>query len=108
MSISNGHGEGDFAITTLSRALSRVGGKGSVCSRFGGDEFACAILDDRPEQYSAREFSEKLMETVQKMSGVASRPYSITASVGMATQRVEMDMFSGKGGRSWPAKHNAT
>lgn len=87
-----GHAEGDFAITTLSKAIAKISGKDAVCSRFGGDEFTCGILDEKQDKYSAKKFSAQLMECIQEYSGVTSKPYLITASVGMISRRVEKEM----------------
>lgn len=87
-----GHGEGDFALTALSKAMSKTCGPGAIYSRFGGDEFACAILAEEENAYSAKEFSKKLMEKVAAISGVSTKPYTIAASVGMSLQKIEKDM----------------
>lgn len=78
-----GHSEGDFAITALSKAIVKVGGANSICARFGGDEFVCAILENESKEHSAEEFSEKLSECIEATSGVHTKPYPIGASVGM-------------------------
>ena len=87
-----GHSEGDFALTTLSKGMSKASGVGAIYSRFGGDEFACAILAEEEGAYSAEEFSQKLKECVSKISGVSSKPYTIAASIGMASQKIEKGM----------------
>jgi diguanylate cyclase (GGDEF)-like protein len=87
-----GHGEGDFAITAVAKAVSKCCGQGAVCSRFGGDEFTCAILEKEPEVHSVGSFSERLKETLAAMGGVSSKPYPISVSVGMVSQRVSEEM----------------
>lgn len=87
-----GHGEGDFAITALSRAMAKAIGKGAIYSRFGGDEFECAVVDRESDVYTAENFSEKLAECIAGISGVASKPYPIAASVGMTSQKIENNL----------------
>lgn len=87
-----GHGEGDFAITALSKALAKATGIGAIYSRFGGDEFECAIVDEKSDVYSAEELSEKMAKCISEISGVKSKPYTIAASVGMISKRIEKDM----------------
>ncbi len=83
-----GHSEGDFAITTLSKAIAMTSGKEAIYARFGGDEFTCGIIAEEQGKYTAEKFSKQLMEKVAGISGVSSKPYSITASVGMVSQQI--------------------
>lgn len=79
-----GHAEGDFAINTLAQAMVSAGGEDAICARFGGDEFVCAILSDMPDAYEEKIFSKMVNENVQHADGVEQKPYSISASVGLA------------------------
>lgn len=79
-----GHAEGDFAIITMANAMAQTGGENAVCARFGGDEFVCAILSDAKNVYEKKEWSEKINRNISRLPDVEQKPYSITASVGMA------------------------
>ena len=87
-----GHSEGDFAITTLSKAIANTAEKDAIYARFGGDEFTCGIIAEEQQKYSAEGFSKQLMENVALISGVSTKPYSITASVGMEAQQIVENM----------------
>lgn len=87
-----GHGEGDFAITTLSKAIVQVFGSQAICSRFGGDEFTCMVLAEKADDYKVEEICEKLSECIAQREGVQEKPYSITASIGMKCQQITPDL----------------
>ena len=42
-----GHHEGDYAIQCLAKALDQTVKKKGICARYGGDEFAFALLDEK-------------------------------------------------------------
>ena len=81
-----GHAEGDFAIITLSQALSQTFPKHCICARFGGDEFVIAVLHRDPEAYCISQINQKLQEHISLTNGVSCKPYPITASIGMSCQ----------------------
>lgn len=83
-----GHNEGDFAITTLAKAIVDVSGPEAICSRFGGDEFTCAVLADTDELYNAKIFSQNLKKVIAQTEGISQKPYEITASIGMISQQI--------------------
>lgn len=87
-----GHNEGDFAIITLAKAITKVSGPDAICSRFGGDEFTCAILADSKELYQAELFSQKLKEAIEQTEGISEKPYEVTASVGITAQKIKEDL----------------
>lgn len=79
-----GHQEGDNAIIILSKALLAYAGDRGICARYGGDEFAMAIVGD----YN---IAEDYMEIRARIHGHAMRDpivreldYSINASMGIA------------------------
>lgn len=83
-----GHAEGDFAITTMAKAIHKTGGEKAVCARFGGDEFICALLSDKEDAYGEREWAENMNRNIMSFPDVADKPYDICASVGIACQVV--------------------
>lgn len=80
-----GHAEGDFAITTIASAIYNTGGKDSVCARFGGDEFICAVLADTPGAYSAEGFYKELKDNINNTEGITGKEYPVGASAGMCS-----------------------
>ena len=78
-----GHTEGDFAISTLAKAICANSGEDAVCARFGGDEFVVASIGKTENLYSAPEFLEKILASIALTEGVDQKPYPISASIGM-------------------------
>lgn len=61
---SFGHAEGDFAIKTVAYAIKKAGGQDSVCARFGGDEFVCAIAGNKAGEYTEEVFCKWVDEAI--------------------------------------------
>ncbi|HBI61881.1 MAG TPA: hypothetical protein DDY31_11835 [Lachnospiraceae bacterium] len=91
-----GHGEGDFAITSLSKAIIQIFGEEAICSRFGGDEFTCAVVLEKKDCYTVEGMSGELLDVLGRIKGVKEKPYPITASIGMICEQItsEMDIES--------------
>ena len=83
-----GHAEGDFAITTLANALSKAAGACAICTRFGGDEFIVALLDDSSTHYSIDDFRQQMFCAIAETEGVSQKPYHIEASIGKSCKRI--------------------
>ena len=78
-----GHYEGDYAIQCLAQALEQiVEGKG-ICARYGGDEFAFALLDEKPLTEKRDGIRERIEEAARKICG--PKDYLISASLGAAS-----------------------
>ena len=78
-----GHHEGDYAIQCLAQALEQiVEGKG-ICARYGGDEFAFALLDEKPLTEKRDGIRERIEEAARKICG--PKDYLISASLGAAS-----------------------
>ena len=87
-----GHIEGDTAITTGGKALAAASGKNAVCARFGGDEFAAAML--LPVAETAlwyKQFREKFYAFLDDFNAHSGKPYQVKASVGFASHELEPD-----------------
>lgn len=84
-----GHAEGDFAITTVAKAIVCTGSDDAICARFGGDEFACAMISDFPDTYSAEGFYNKLLEHIGNTAGVSEKEYPLETSVGMYCEELK-------------------
>lgn len=77
-----GHGEGDFAIKTVGRALFKIVSERGICARFGGDEFSAALFYDEYEQCADGDFRRRLVELLDQVNRTAGKEYEITCSVG--------------------------
>lgn len=78
-----GHKEGDFAITTLAQALSKIDVNDPLCARFGGDEFICAFFADDPSYITRNEIKEQIMNHIKQSPGVDQKRYPIDFSIGV-------------------------
>lgn len=87
-----GHAEGDFAITSLSKAIVKVFGDAAICSRFGGDEFTCAMMSDSPDTYQADLLSKQIHDAIIQITGTFHKPYPITASIGLSSCQISPDL----------------
>ena len=75
-----GHQEGDHAIQCLAYGLEKeFGGKG-ICARYGGDEFAFALLEEKSLQPELEETRSRIEKTAREKCG--QREYTISASLG--------------------------
>ncbi len=83
-----GHAQGDFAIQNMADAILRISAGKGICARYGGDEFAGAIITDKEIAPSADYIREKIEGVLMKNESVAKKEYRITASIGSATGRI--------------------
>lgn len=76
-----GHKEGDFALSKISEIMQNAAGEDSVCTRFGGDEFAIAFA-----ALQANKRAEKIMQDITKaiddFNSQKVKKYPISVSMG--------------------------
>jgi diguanylate cyclase (GGDEF)-like protein len=77
-----GHAQGDFAIQNMAEAVRYFASRNGICARFGGDEFACALLTDMEIFLSADTVRSRIDNVLQKKESVRKKEYEITASIG--------------------------
>lgn len=83
---SYGHHEGDIAIQCLARAIrAQTEGKG-ICARYGGDEFAFAMLAEASFLPDLEDIRERIEATARE--NAHSKEYRISASLGACDCRV--------------------
>ena len=75
-----GHFEGDFAIQCLASGLVQALEDRGVCARYGGDEFAFALVDDRSRVPDVEELRARIEAAARGISG--PKAYTISASLG--------------------------
>ena len=75
-----GHQEGDYAIQCLAKALEQVTAEKGICARYGGDEFAFALLDREPLDGKTEEIRQEIEEKARSICG--EKEYQISASIG--------------------------
>lgn len=77
-----GHGDGDFALSEISRVLRECLDDDEFCARFGGDEFSVVLVSSRPSR--AKEFENQFNYLLKKSSDSSGKPYVLHASIGIA------------------------
>ena len=81
-----GHHEGDFAIHSLAQAIrAETEGKG-ICARYGGDEFAFAMLTQGPVLPELEAIRSRIESAASQFC--AAKEYAISASLGACACRV--------------------
>ena len=95
-----GHQEGDFAIQCLAQAIQAA--TDGLCARYGGDEFAFAILAEASMLPDLEAIRSRIEATAQRLS--ASRAFRITASLGACScpvrEYASLDQLLAKADRS--------
>ncbi len=80
-----GHSEGDSAIKTVANALMSVSAESTVCSRFGGDEFA---VIGGGENFSPEKYIRDVREYLAEYNKNSGKPYPVGISCGWETANI--------------------
>lgn len=83
-----GHSEGDFAITSIASALSGIKADEVIYSRFGGDEFTCALLADAGREHTKESIANQIETKLYNLPEVDKKPYPIGVSVGINCRKI--------------------
>lgn len=75
-----GHHEGDYAIQCLAKALEQTVNEKGIYARYGGDEFAFALLDEESLVERREEIRSRIEAAAQTICG--PKDYRIRASLG--------------------------
>ena len=85
-----GHQEGDHAIQCLAYGLEKeISGQG-ICARYGGDEFAFALLGEKPLEPELEEIRGRIQKAAREKCG--PREYEISASLGACSAVVDGEL----------------
>jgi diguanylate cyclase (GGDEF)-like protein len=84
-----GHAEGDFAIQCIAEAVQHIASRNGISARFGGDEFACAMISEMPVNLSADTFRSRIASFLAQRKDITKKEYAITASVGSASTIID-------------------
>lgn len=75
-----GHDMGNLAIRSIASAIHKSCPAGSVCMRYGGDEFVCVIPDfDLPRMH---QLEKTILHALEEISDVSRFPFPLEASIG--------------------------
>ena len=83
-----GHSEGDFAISSIAFALTGIEADEMICSRFGGDEFTCALVADSGKVHTRESIANQIEASLRKLPEVDIKPYPIGVSVGINCRKI--------------------
>lgn len=75
-----GHNEGDFAIQRLASIISDCCMQGSICARFGGDEFV--IFSSNASDESEERLQQRFNAKIENINAIINKPYTLSASIG--------------------------
>ena len=85
-----GHDAGDFAIKSVAKLLKDSMPKGSICIRYGGDEFL--VINQFPVgSIEPEKFILKFREKLSRLAQTSIHPYRISASYGAFFDIPEQD-----------------
>lgn len=75
-----GHDMGNLAIRSIASVIHKSCPVGSVCMRYGGDEFVCVIPDfDLPRMHR---LEKTILHALEEISDVSRFPFPLEASIG--------------------------
>lgn len=75
-----GHDMGNLAIRSIASAIHKSCPAGSVCMRYGGDEFVCVIPDFAlPRMH---QLEKTILHALEEISDVSRFPFPLVASIG--------------------------
>ena len=79
-----GHAQGDFAIKCMAEAIAHFASRNGISARYGGDEFACAIITDTEVELPSDVVRSRLDLFLMAKESVVGKEYKIAASIGSA------------------------
>ena len=69
----------------MAEAIHHFSSRNGICARYGGDEFACAIITDLDVKLSADTVRSRLRTVLSAKEKLANNEYKIAASIGSAS-----------------------
>lgn len=84
-----GHENGDFAIQTLARAILKYVGDDGVAARYGGDEFAFAVIGEDYRESSVKKIRTEIEETADSDPAMMDKPFEVGASIGISERVID-------------------
>ena len=111
-----GHVEGDYALSKVGEFILATRETGSVCVRFGGDEFAIVFADENAEDRANR-YIDAIRRKLDAENTSGKKPYKLECGIGTAFRvptayadleklLLEADMKMYKNKRDLKAKKN--
>jgi|GEM_PF-692308 len=87
-----GHQYGDIAIQAIARALAAFVGTHGIAARYGGDEFACAIIGDTWLAPDIENIRARIHTHIASDPQCQDLPFKIMASIGISEHMVDFSL----------------
>ena len=87
-----GHENGDFAIQTLARAMLKYVKDNGIAARYGGDEFAFAIIGDKKLEGEVKDIRNEIEQYADADPAMTDKPYEVGASLGVAERVIDSNI----------------
>ncbi|HVI97845.1 MAG TPA: EAL domain-containing protein [Sphingomonas sp.] len=88
----HGHAAGDALLKCVAATIGEMLPSGALAARFGGDEFACAMLFDPEHPDTVERMAERLVSRLAEPIAVDGLHFHVSASLGIA--RSDLDCAS--------------
>lgn len=83
-----GHTEGDFAITSIAKAVGKVTEEHEVSIRAGGDEFYLLGVNRHYTEKNLIDKVSRYRDYVTQINRASNKPYEVSASVGFCVKKL--------------------
>ena len=87
-----GHENGDIAIQTLARAILRYVRDNGIAARYGGDEFAFAIIGDKTLEGDIKKIRKEIEQNAANDPAMTDKPFEVGASLGISEREINSDI----------------
>lgn len=84
-----GHAEGDRSLKILAGALSHLTADQGFAARYGGDEFAVAIITGHDISLTKEQIRSRFKDYIARECSKQGLPYSVGASFGLCSSRID-------------------
>ena len=79
-----GHENGDIAIQTTARALLKYVRDNGIAARYGGDEFAIAIISDKHLENDVKNIRNEIERAADADPAMTDKPFEVGVSIGIS------------------------
>ena len=87
-----GHENGDIAIQTLARAILKYVRDNGIAARYGGDEFAFAIIGDKALEGDIKKIRKEIEQNAANDPAMTDKPFEVEASLGISEREINSDI----------------
>lgn len=84
-----GHENGDIAIQTLARAILKYVRDNGIAARYGGDEFAFAIIGDKGLEGDIKKIRKEIEQNASDDPAMTGKPFEVGASLGISERVID-------------------